>query len=64
MGHREPTQYASGDAYATLLIDFDAMDVAAWRGHQAGNDAPITLPVRAKSKTPAAFEDQESAPRG
>ena len=64
MGHREPTQYASRDTYASFFIDFDAMDVAAWRGHQAGSDAPITLPVRAKSKTPAAYEDQKSAPRG
>ena len=58
MGHGEPTQYASRDAYAGVFIDFDAMDVAAWRGHQAGNNAPITLPVCAKLRTPAAYEDQ------
>jgi hypothetical protein len=29
MGHGEPTQHASRDAYASLFIDFDAMDVAA-----------------------------------
>ena len=62
MGHGEPTQYASRDAYAGAFIDFDAMDVAAWRGHQAGNNAPITFPVCAKLRTPAAYEDQTVCP--
>jgi len=33
------------------------MDVTAWGRHQAGNDAPIALPVFAKLKRPPACEE-------
>jgi hypothetical protein len=64
MGHSEAAKHASRNAYSSLFIDFDTMDVTAWRGHQAGNDAPSTRPVSAKLTEPTAYENQIRVLRG
>ena len=64
MGHSKAAKHASRDTYASLFIDFDTMDVTAWRGHQTGNDAPSASPVLAKLTEPMAYEDQIRVLRG
>jgi hypothetical protein len=33
MGHSKAAKHVSCDAYASLFIDFDTMDVTTWRGY-------------------------------
>jgi hypothetical protein len=64
MGHDNATKHTRRDAYASLFIDFDTMNVTTRWGHQTGNDAPIARPVFSKLTEPMAYEDQNRALRG